>query len=196
MAYPDHADHYARRGDAGQTGLPDRTTVWKDDPRLEVCGSLDELNSTLGLARAEALPPEIDLLLARIQHELFAAGAEVAAGGHAPQGMETIGRKHVAALEHAMDSLQAGLETLRGFILPGGGRAGALVHLARAVCRRAERRLVTLAQTGGSAGSPHLVAYLNRLSNLLFVVARALNAREGRPETPWNKAVLGQDASE
>lgn len=196
MAYPNHTDPYAHRGDAGQTGLPDCTTVWKDDPRLEVCGSLDELNSILGLARAEALPPEIDLLLARIQHALLAAGVEVAAAGQVAPGVTTIGPQHVAALEQAKDSLRAGLEPLRGFILPGGGRAAALADLARAVCRRAERRLVTLVQSGQPAGSPHLLAYLNRLSNLLFVVARALNAHDRRPETPWDKAGLGQGAPE
>lgn len=196
MAYPNHTDPYAHRGDAGQTGLPDCSTVWKDDPRLEVCGALDELGSILGLARAEALPPEIDLLLARIQHELLAGGVEVAAAGQMAPGVKTIGPQHIAALEQARGSLQTGLEPLRGFILPGGGRAGALAHLARAVCRRAERRLVTLVRSGQPAGSPHLLAYLNRLSNLLFVVARALNAREGRPERLWDRAGLGQRAAE
>jgi len=108
--------------------------------------------------------------------------------------METIGHEHVQTLDQALAAHQSALERLRGFILPGGTRAAAAADLGRAVCRRAERRMVTLAQADQSAGSPHLVAYLNRLSNVLFVVARVLNAREGRPETPWNRAGAGEDA--
>jgi len=188
---PDPGDAFARLGDSGCTGLPDRSTVWKDHPRLEVCGTLDELNSLLGVVRAENLPEPIDRLLERIQHELLAAGAQVAAGDSAGQEPAAIDAGHVRALDRALSECEEGLPRLGGFILPGGTRAAALVHLARAVCRRAERRLVSLIHDQQSEKAPHLVAYLNRLSNLLFVVARHLNAQAGRGETLWEKTGSG-----
>ena len=171
---------YTRTGDRGETGLVGGTRVRKDTPRLEVCGTLDELNATLGMARAESLPedrlPEdIDRLLRQIQSELFSVGAQLAteeptAGSDLPS---------VEALEKAIDRYDAELPPIRHFILPAGSRAAAALHVARTVCRRAERRLVTLIGPSGPETVADPLAYLNRLSDLLFVLARTANAADG-----------------
>ena len=180
---------YTRGGDRGETDLLDGPRVAKDEARLEVCGTVDELNSLLGLVRAEPLPEGIDALLKRLQSELLAAGAELADIDPVARGMRKIGPKHVETIEKAIDRHQAGLEPLGGFILPAGTRAAALMHLARTVCRRAERRLITLVRGSEQEISPDLMAYVNRLSDLLFVLARAVNASAGRGDTPWQKDV-------
>jgi cob(I)alamin adenosyltransferase len=164
---------YTRTGDSGETGLFGGRRVAKDEPRIEVCGTIDELNCVLGLVRAEQPAEPIDALLERIQHELFEIGAEVAGAESAAD------TGHVKTLEDAIDRFDAPLEPLEGFILPGGGRTAAGLHLARAVCRRAERRLVTLIRQceqdhdPNRKISPVATAYLNRLGDLLFVLARA-----------------------
>ncbi|HVU87437.1 MAG TPA: cob(I)yrinic acid a,c-diamide adenosyltransferase [Pirellulales bacterium] len=177
---------YTKTGDTGETGLFGGPRVPKDAPRIEAYGTVDELNAVLGLARAEALPSDIDLLVARIQNELFDLGAELATPDPQAKSMAMLNAGSIAALEQAIDRHEAQLAPLRQFILPGGTRAAALLHLARTVCRRAERRLVTLAAT--EQIGPTLLVYLNRLSDLLFVLARATNQSAGRADVPWQKS--------
>jgi len=174
---------YTRRGDQGETELCGGTRVAKDAPRLETYGTLDELNAVLGMVRAESLPKDIDGLLGRLQDELMVVTAELAT----TQGTAAIGPSHVEALEESIDRYQAELKPLTGFILPTGTRAAATMHLARTVCRRGERCLVTLVRDAPQPVSPHLTAYLNRLSDLLFVLARAVNARAGGREVLWRR---------
>ena len=178
---------YTRTGDQGETGLPGGARVAKDADRLETVGTIDELNATLGMVRAELLPEDIDRLIERIQHELFAIMAELAAAGADVPGARTMGATDVRALEEAIDRYEAALEPLREFILPAGTRPAAGLQLARTVCRRAERRLITLARDQRSNVAGSLTAYLNRLSDLLFVLARAVNARAGHGDAPWRK---------
>ena len=173
---------YTRTGDGGETMLPDGTRVFKDAAVLEVCGTIDELSAVLGLVRTDPLPAEIDRLLERVQHDLCRVGAELAT-----VRTHTVGPKHVKATEEAIDRYQEKLEPLGEFILPTGTRAAAGLHLARAVCRRAERRLATLGRSGRQETSPHLTAYLNRLADLLFVLGRAVNAEAGQADIRWNK---------
>jgi cob(I)alamin adenosyltransferase len=182
---------YTKTGDTGETGLFDGTRVPKSDPRVDAYGEVDELNAWLGLVRANRVDAEIDAMLDRIQRDLFALGAQLADPRHKMASRvekAVIGPEDVARLEGWIDTLEAGLAPLRRFILAGGSPAGALLHLARTVCRRAERRMVALGMTGsGGAGGadPRLVMYVNRLSDLLFVMARAVNARAGIPEIEW-----------
>ena len=167
-----------RTGDDGTTGLADNTRVSKDHPRIEAMGDVDELNSQIGLLRAETLPGELQVLLAHIQQTLFNLGGELA--------MPTflgVANEHLAELDAAITQHNAALPPLREFILPGGSRAAALAHVCRTVCRRAERHLITLNRA--EPVSPMLVQYLNRLSDLLFVLARALN--HGQAPTLWDK---------
>jgi cob(I)alamin adenosyltransferase len=172
---------YTRTGDAGQTGLFDGTRVAKDDVRIEAFGQIDELNSVLGLLRCEPLAPPTEAELVRIQNDLFAIGSDLATPG---------GRKSEAMLdgrirdhERLMDEHTAALPPLKAFILPGGSREAALCHLGRAVCRRAER--VCWAMHRQHPISPKILIYLNRLSDLLFTLARAGNARAGLPDVEW-----------
>jgi cob(I)alamin adenosyltransferase len=177
---------YTRTGDAGDTGLPSGGRVPKDALVTEVCGTVDELNTSLGLARAARVPDDVDGLLDRIQGQLFGLGAEVARLGVAAESDCRVDAADVRALEEAIDRFDAELPTLRNFILPGGTFAAAELHFARAVCRRAERRLVGLLREAPGL-SPEILVYLNRLSDLLFVLARLVNARAGRPETIWRR---------
>jgi cob(I)alamin adenosyltransferase len=178
---------YTRAGDLGKTRLLGGVRVAKDAPRLEACGTIDELNAVLGLVRAEPLPEDIDALLARVQNELLTMEAELATTDPLAHGIRGLGSKHVEAIEKAIDQHQAKLAPLSEFILPVGTRAGAGVHLARAVCRRAERRLVVLVRHGEHEISPDLTVYLNRLGDLLFVLARAVNAEAGQADVRWRK---------
>ena len=178
---------YTRTGDLGETALFAGPRVGKDMPRIEVCGAIDELNAALGLARADSLDPDTDRILDRVQHELFAIGAELATPDPVARGVQWIGREHVQSLEADIDRRDASLPPLTEFILPGGTRGAALLHLARAVCRRAERRLVSLIRHCDEPISLPLLAYLNRLSDLLFVLARAENARAGIADVTWRK---------
>ena len=178
---------YTKTGDSGQTGLFGGPRVSKDDPRIEAYGTVDELNSVLGLARAAMLPSDVDLLIARIQNELFSVGAELATPNPQASGMRIIQASHIEAIEQAIDHYESSLEPLKQFILPGGTPAGAALHLARTVCRRAERRVITLTQKPGELVSAEMVIYLNRISDLLFVLARAVNKQSRVPDTPWQK---------
>ncbi|HWP95095.1 MAG TPA: cob(I)yrinic acid a,c-diamide adenosyltransferase [Gammaproteobacteria bacterium] len=169
---------YTRTGDDGTTGLGDGTRVPKDAPRVEAYGTVDELNSVLGMVLAEALPDVIREALTDVQHELFDLGAELCLPGHL-----VIGEQHVTRLEERLDAFNAELPPLKEFILPGGGRAAAACHLARTVCRRAERRVFSLSR--GEQVNPAALRYLNRLSDLLFVVARVLARYERGSEVLW-----------
>ena len=178
---------YTKTGDTGETGLFAGPRVRKDDPRIEAYGAVDELNAVLGLARCEALPTAIEKTLTAVQHELFAVGAELASPDPVKAGTAWIAESHVAALEQAIDALETQVPPLRQFILPAGNRAACTIHLARGVCRRAERRLVTLAHEPGTQISDVLIRYLNRLSDYLFVASRATNVLAGEAEIPWQK---------
>jgi cob(I)alamin adenosyltransferase len=176
---------YTKTGDAGETGLFDGTRVSKADPRVEAYGDVDELNAWLGVARAQGIAPDIGDSLVQIQRDLFAMGALLADPRHriaARVEKATLGDHDIARLERTIDNLEVTLPAIRRFILAGGSPAGAMLHLARTVCRRAERRVVSL---GPDAVDPVVVKYLNRLSDLLFVMARAANSRAGVNEIEW-----------
>lgn len=173
---------YTRKGDAGETSLLSGGRVRKDDPRVEAYGTVDELASLLGLLRSEALPEGVDGRLVEIQEVLFSIGAALAD----PRGRveHDPGVWDASKLEDWIDAMDEELEPLQAFILAGGSRAAAVSHVARTVCRRAERRVGTLDEDAG--GLPEgLQAYLNRLSDGLFTLARFLNARSGIAETEW-----------
>jgi len=170
---------YTRTGDDGTTGLGDGSRVAKDGPRVDAYGCVDEANSAIGVVLAvPAIPGDIAELLTRIQHELFDLGGELCIPGH-----RAIDASQVLALEQALDAFNEGLPPLKEFILPGGGPAAAACHLARAICRRAERRAWTLARVETVAPEP--LQYLNRLSDLLFVLARVLARHESGSEVLW-----------
>ena len=178
---------YTRTGDRGDTGLFGGGRVPKNDPRVEAYGDVDELNAHLGLARAIEMMPRIDEVLVPIQRDLFALGALLATPDHAKMHEQLakarIDDDRVAQLERAIDQGEEELEPLRAFIIPGGTPKSAALHVARTVCRRAERRVIALAQT---TELPTLVViYLNRLSDLLFVLARVANRRAGAGEVSW-----------
>ena len=175
---------YTRTGDEGQTSLFGGARVSKADGRIDACGEVDELNAWLGLIRASGLDADFDEALERIQHDLFAVGAAIAdpAGRRPGKADRTqIGSDDVLRLERLIDLMDREPPPLTRFILPGGGRAGAAVHVARAVCRRAERRIVAL----GPPTDADVLRYINRLSDLLFALARATNHRNGNPERHW-----------
>ncbi len=175
---------YTRTGDAGETSYFDGTRVRKDDPRLDTYGDVDELNAWLGFVRASGLDSALDAELAQVQRDLFALGAQLADPGEKIAARVTkaiVGDADVERLEAWIDRLEGELAPLRRFILPGGGPAGAALHVARTVCRRAERRMVAL----DPPVDPVLLRYVNRLSDLLFVLARSANARAGVAETEW-----------
>lgn len=176
---------YTKTGDAGETGLFGGPRVRKSDHRVEAYGEVDELNAALGVVRAQVEDPELERHLARIQDELFCVGAELATphGAKARSAIPPVEPGWLERLEAAIDAWEAELPPLRQFVLPGGTRTAAALHLARCVCRRAERRVVALAAEAEIA--PATLAYLNRLSDLLFVAARIANHRAGRAETPW-----------
>ncbi len=171
---------YTRTGDAGTTGLADRSRVSKDAPRIEAIGAVDELNSALGVLLAETLPETARSCLDNVQNDLFDLGGELSVPGHA-----IMSKAHVERLERELDRFNASLPPLKDFVLPAGTRAAALAHVARTVCRRAERRTVTLSRKQKIA--PALPAYLNRLSDLLFVLARSLNSAAGHPDVLWQQ---------
>lgn len=175
---------YTRTGDKGETGLFAGGRVRKSHPRVEAYGSVDELNATIGLARAFGPDAETDGLLARVQTELFQLGADLATPLEAhPKWLVRIADAEVTVLEREIDRFEEELEPLRNFILPGGSPVGAALHVARTVCRRAERHLVRL--TEEAEINPAAVRYLNRLSDWLFDLARLANHRAGRPEQVW-----------
>jgi cob(I)alamin adenosyltransferase len=167
-----------RTGDAGDTGLGDGARVAKDSPRIQARGDIDELNSCVGLILAEKLPAAVRDALLQVQHDLFDLGGDVCIPGHT-----MITAAHVARLEALPQAHNAKLKPLKDFILPGGTRAAAAAHLARAICRRAERSLVALGR--GATVNARARQYLNRLSDLLFVLGRALNRAAKRGDVLW-----------
>jgi cob(I)alamin adenosyltransferase len=171
---------YTRTGDNGTTGLGDGSRVPKDGARIEAIGTVDELNSALGVLLSEGLPEDVEEQLTQIQHELFDLGGELSIPGHV-----AINEEHVARLESSLDAFNADLPPLKEFILPGGSRAAALAHVARTICRRAERCVVTLGQTEQLPETPQ--HYLNRLSDFLFVLCRVLNRYANRTDVYWQK---------
>jgi cob(I)alamin adenosyltransferase len=176
---------YTKTGDDGQTGLFGGERVLKCDALVDAYGSVDETNACLGVARAAGLSPEVDAALARIQAQLFVLGAELATptGHRARLGLPLIAAEEVGALEAEIDRLEAGLPPLTSFVLPAGSPAAAALHHARTVCRRAERAVVAVATS--AALRSELVIYLNRLSDLLFVMARAENRFAGLADVAW-----------
>lgn len=176
---------YTKTGDSGETSLFDNTRVSKADARVDAYGEVDELNACLGAARAAGVGDDLAAPLDAIQQDLFALGARLADPSARIASRVTkasIGAASVERLEQLIDRLVAETPPLRKFILPGGSPGGALLHLARTVCRRAERRVIAL---GPDAVDPVLIVYLNRLSDLLFVMARSVNHRAGVPEVEW-----------
>jgi cob(I)alamin adenosyltransferase len=177
---------YTKTGDGGETGLIDGSRVRKDDLRVSAYGEIDELNAALGVALSLEAPPALRALLLRLQRELFALGAQLAdpsASIGERKAKAAIDAEQVARLEAAIDAHEAELPPLRAFILPGGSPLGARLHLARTVCRRAERAVTALAAT--RTIDPLLLAYVNRLSDLLFVLARHANHQAGVVEETW-----------
>jgi cob(I)alamin adenosyltransferase len=172
---------YTRTGDDGSTGLGDGSRTAKDSLRVEAYGTVDELNSAVGVLRATDVSPEINDVLTEIQHRLFDLGGELCI-----PGTTIIEDKHVTLLENTLDQYNAELSPLKDFILPAGSTAGAACHMARAICRRAERRVCTLAAS--EQINQVALRYLNRLSDLLFVMARVINKTSGQAETLWKNA--------
>jgi cob(I)alamin adenosyltransferase len=176
---------YTKTGDRGDTRLFDGTKVRKDNVRVEAYGDVDELNSFIGAAASFLKDDDLVSMLAEVQKDLFSVGAQLADPGFKNQGRAKfqLSKDRILALEKAIDSFETELQPLRQFILAGGGNGGALLHVARTVCRRAERRVVSLSEK--IEVHPNVVEYLNRLSDFLFVVARLVNYREGKQEIVW-----------
>jgi cob(I)alamin adenosyltransferase len=186
---------YTRSGDAGETSLLGGQRLRKDDRRIAAIGDVDEVNAALGLVRMELsrsgiAPVGLDELLSEVQHRLFDIGAELAMPSEAGAGIGRLSDASVAELERAIDRQEAALAPLREFILPGGFPAAAQLHLARCVCRRAERRLVELAAAEAVRGE--VLRYVNRLSDLLFVAARGVNQANRVPDVAWVQAARGR----
>jgi cob(I)alamin adenosyltransferase len=176
---------YTRTGDAGETGLFDGTRVLKSSGRVAAYGDVDELGAWLGLVRAGAIDDDVKAMLERIQRDLFAIGARLADPAHRIAERVTkiaVSGEDVTRLEGWIDTLEAEAPPLRRFVLAGGSSAGAALHVARTICRRAERAMVAL---GRDAFEHELLIYVNRLSDLLFVMARAVNHRAGAAEQEW-----------
>jgi len=169
---------YTRTGDDGTTGLGDGSRIAKDSLRVEAMGDVDELNAIIGLLMTEPLTLEISTYFTDIQHDLFDLGGEICIPGHA-----MVKAERVKVLENILDKLNDELEPLKEFILPGGSKAAAYCHLARTVCRRAERQLIRLNRE--EAITAVSLQYLNRLSDFLFVVSRAINKSDGHPDVLW-----------
>jgi len=181
---------YTRSGDAGETALANGDRLPKDDMRVEAYGAVDELNASLAVARsflcvAGAPVAEADDALERIQSELFQLGAELSSPDPAALALPRLGPEHIAQLEEEIDRFNGDLPPLEEFLLPGGGKTGSHLHQARVVCRRAERRVVTLVQA--DAAEPTTMQYLNRLSDLLFVLARWCAKATGALEVLWDR---------
>lgn len=176
---------YTRTGDSGDTGLFDGTRVSKADPRVCAYGEIDELNAWLGMVRAEGVDADVASMLEHLQRDLFAVGAMLADPRHKISrrvDKALLTETDIERLEGWIDKGEGELQPLAYFILAGGSKAGAALHVARTVCRRAERLIVAL---GDDDVDPVVVTFVNRLSDLLFVMARVVNARAGAPETRW-----------
>lgn len=177
---------YTKSGDEGETGLLGGIRISKAHLAVKVCGALDETNSFVGLAGCESMPDDVATLLTTIQHDLFDLGSRVAACMSETGRSAEFPSSRATELEQQIDHFQAELEPLKAFILPSGCRAGCTLHLARSVCRRAERELVELINSSIEVSLASELVYLNRLGDLLFVIARVVNARAGQLETEWN----------
>jgi cob(I)alamin adenosyltransferase len=184
---------YTKTGDMGSTGLFGGPRVSKDDDRIEAYGTVDELNAALGIARAAEMPADIDEQLSKIQSELFSIGAELATPDPDAFNVRIIGDAHIARLEQEIDAHETTLQPLKHFILPAGSAAASYLHLARSICRRAERRVVTLVRRHEASVSEELLIYLNRLGDLLFVLSRVVNSRSGVEEVKWIKPLATTD---
>ncbi len=176
---------YTRTGDRGETGLLDGSRVVKSNPRVEAYGDVDELGAWLGAVRAAGVDEDVQAMLERIQRDLFALGSRLAdparrIGDRAAK--TAVGDQDIVRLEQWIDRLEGELQPLKRFILAGGSSGGAALHVARTICRRAERSMVSL---GADAIEAELLTYVNRLSDLLFVMARAVNQRAGATELEW-----------
>ena len=178
---------YTRTGDTGSTGLFGGPRVAKDDDRIEAYGTVDELNAAIGTARSADLGDVVDSQLEKIQHALFAIGAELATPEPDDHSMRIISSAHISQLEQWIDEHEGGLEPLQQFILPAGDAGATHLHLARAICRRAERRVVTLVRRHETSISEELIIYLNRLSDLLFVLTRSVNQLRCVEDVQWVK---------
>jgi cob(I)alamin adenosyltransferase len=180
---------YTRSGDQGDTGLFGGPRVPKDHPRIEAYGTVDELGTVLGQARSQSVDAELAGVMLHVQHRLFDLGAELATPEPARKGVPRVTEAMVRELEEWIDRFQAQLPALNQFILAGGTPVACSLQLARAICRRAERRVVSLAgaSDGGEAIGATVIIYLNRLSDLLFVLGRLANARAGTPDVVWQK---------
>jgi cob(I)alamin adenosyltransferase len=176
---------YTKTGDEGITGLLGNRRVPKDDIRIEAYGTIDELNAVLGLIHAQEVDSATCTLVSELQNELFVVGSALADPDPKGRYHSAIGPEHVQRLERWIDELESELPPLTCFILPGGSPAGAKLHLSRTVCRRAERLVVGLARQPGAAVPSTLIVYLNRLSDLLFVMARVVNHRAQVADIPW-----------
>ena len=173
---------YTGTGDKGETGIYGGMRVGKENSRVEAYGAVDELNSQLGIARALIKNKTLNQILKSLQEDLFTLGGDLASelvSARVPR----IGKTHLKKLESVTDEMNADLKPLRRFILPSGGQAGSQLHVARAVCRRAERRIVALSRE--ESINPEILPYINRLSSFLFVAARTVNKRERIPEVEW-----------
>ncbi|HEY9167019.1 MAG TPA: cob(I)yrinic acid a,c-diamide adenosyltransferase [Candidatus Kryptonia bacterium] len=176
---------YTRTGDEGETSLFGGKRVGKDVPRIEAYGTVDELNSVIGIARSFNKNRKIDKLLGMIQNQLFVLGADLATPSDVTStAVHRIGENEVRLLEETIDELDVKLEPLKTFILPGGSKTSAILHFSRTVCRRAERKVAPL--KGNGEVSRETLVYLNRLSDLLFVLARFANKSDEVKEIPWN----------
>lgn len=174
---------YTRTGDLGQTSLFGGARVAKNDARIEAYGTIDELSSHIGVARAASIPPEVDAILHQVQVDLFEVGAHLASPG--TSRFPGVDAERIAELERAIDAMERDLAPLTSFILPAGALAAAQLHVARTVCRRAERLVVALQDESNATRST--IAYLNRLSDYLFVAARFANLRAGVEDVPWKR---------
>jgi cob(I)alamin adenosyltransferase len=175
---------YTKTGDEGQTGLFGGGRVTKDSLRVNAYGNVDELNATIGVLRASGLDPDLTEAFVRVQNELFVLGSDLATPGESSH-IPRMSQAEITRLEQEIDTFEAELEPLRQFILPGGSLTAAYIHLARTVCRRAERSVVTLAAQDGEPLNVAILPYLNRLSDWLFVLGRVVNARTGVGDVPW-----------
>ncbi len=178
---------YTKTGDEGETGLFGGPRVRKDAARIEAIGVVDELSAVLGVARASGLPRDIATIIFRVQNQLFDLGAELATPVAKASGPQNITERQIEWLERTIDQHEAALPPLKEFILPGGTVAASHLQLARSICRRAERRVVTL--SAEAAIGLEIIIYLNRLSDLLFVLARHVNQTSGEADVVWEKDI-------
>ena len=177
---------YTRTGDDGSTGLYGGGRVAKCDPRIEAFGAVDELNAQLGVSRAICLPERFDSIIAVLQNRMFDLGAELATPDAESHGTDYLQKSDIALVEQWIDEFEATLAPLQSFILPGGTPAAAVLHLARCICRRAEREMVALA--AASPVRPTALQYMNRIGDFLFVLARSANAATSQPDIAWQKS--------